>query len=250
MNTRVLLLVMGSMLLSVACSSSDPLPADTAPSAISPDNESVTTGIPASGTQASYRLTFIASWSEATHPLNFPGNPHFSGLVGAVHNEQVRFWEPGQFASEGIEQMAETGGKSGLIDEVNQAISEGTATALLDGGGVGSSPGMVTLEFVVTRDYPQISVTSMLAPSPDWFVGLHNFSLLDDSGEFVDTASIELRLYDSNTDDGTRYVSPNAPTVSPGPIMLVTSDALDAPFINGQPSVGTFIIQRLESEAP
>jgi len=42
-----------------------------------------------SSTQAGYRLTFNAIWSETTHPLNFTANPHLSGLVGAVHNEQV-----------------------------------------------------------------------------------------------------------------------------------------------------------------
>ena len=41
------------------------------------------------GGDARYRVTFQATWSAETHPTNFPANPHFSGLVGATHNENT-----------------------------------------------------------------------------------------------------------------------------------------------------------------
>lgn len=194
--------------------------------------------------QARFRLSFDAQWSAQTFPLNFPGNPHFSGLVGAVHNEQVRFWEPAQIATPGIQLMAETGGKSILLDEVQAAIDSGTALTAIDGSGLGTSPGTSSIEFTVTRDYPEISVTSMLAPSPDWFIGLHNFSLLE-NGEFLTSRTVDLILYDSGSDEGLRYTSLNAPSDPLEPIARVSSEAQDAPFINGLPSVGTFTIQQM-----
>lgn len=197
--------------------------------------------------QARYRLTFNATWSDATHPVNFPGNPHFSGLVGAVHNEQIRFWEPAQIATPGIQLMAETGSKSGLLAEVQTAIIDGSAIAAIDGGGVGNSPGTTSIEFDVSRDYPEISVTSMLAPSPDWFIGLHNYSLIADD-EFIESATIELSLYDSGSDNGVRYTSANDATDPLAPIATVLSDPLDTPFVNGTPSVGSFVIERLSVE--
>ena len=81
--------------------------------------------------EARYRVTFEATWSVATHPTNFPANPHFSGLVGATHDETTRIWERGEVASDGIELMAENGGKSQLLAEIAALIAAGTAYELL-----------------------------------------------------------------------------------------------------------------------
>ena len=70
-------------------------------------------------TEARYRVTFTATWSAETHPTNFPSGPHFSGLVGATHHGGVRLWQTGEIASDGIELMAETGGKSELLHEID-----------------------------------------------------------------------------------------------------------------------------------
>ncbi|MFK7995980.1 MAG: spondin domain-containing protein [Granulosicoccus sp.] len=240
--------LLGALLVLSGCSSSNTIPST---------NEAIVDGadnpveIPANpddrGTVTRYRLTLNAIWSADTHSLNFPANPHFSGLVGAIHNEQVRFWEPAQIATPGIQSMAETGGKSGLLSEVQTAIDAGLALASISGGGIGTSPGSATVEFEVNRDYPQISITSMLAPSPDWFVGLHNYPLLV-NGEFIESATIEARLYDSGSDNGERYTSANNAASPLAPIMATTSAPLDSPFINGEPFVGSFQIERLTEE--
>ena len=39
--------------------------------------------------EARFSVRFVGSWSAETHPINFPPNPHFSRLTGAVHSEQV-----------------------------------------------------------------------------------------------------------------------------------------------------------------
>lgn len=199
-----------------------------------------------SASSARYRLTFNATWSVDSHPLDFPGaSAHFSPLAGAVHNEQIRFWESGQPATPGIQQIAETGNRATFSDEVQIAINAGSATELINGSGISVSPANTSVEFTVTRLYPEISIVSMLAPSPDWFVGVHNYSLLV-NGLFVDTATVSLPLYDSGTDDGTRYQSANAPASAAAPIMLLTSDPSDTPFINGEPAIGSFVFERLE----
>lgn len=252
-----------SLALLVACSGSETTDPDQSLSTdTTGGTTSGTTGGTADGTTdgltvtppevtavaASYRLTFNAIWSPSTHPLNFPGNPHFSGLVGAVHNEQVIFWEPGQIASPGIEFMAETGGKSPLLDEVQFAVDAGSALAAIDGPGIGLSPDSVSIEFDVTVDYPQVTITSMLAPSPDWFVGLHNFSLLDVNGEFIESAVITLPLYDSGTDNGASYESFNDDADPKAPIARVFSEPADSPFVDGEPNVGTFTLELISSQ--
>ena len=193
---------------------------------------------------ARYRVVFESSWSSTTHALNFPGGPHFSGLVGAVHNEQVIFWELGQLASDGIEVMAETGSKASLRTEVDFAMAAGHALSLVDGSGIGNSPGSVEIEFDVNQEYPQVTVVSMLAPSPDWFVGVHNLDLRDGDG-FTDSLTVDLALYDAGTDSGPRYGSSNDDTDPPETITLLTSESTDTPFIDGKPVVGQFIFTKL-----
>src|SRR5690606_20870107 len=82
-------------------------------------------------TVATYRMTFTAVWSPETHPLDFPPNPHFSGLIGGSHDARADFWELGGLASPGIEAMAETGSKTLLEAEINDAIAAGTARAVI-----------------------------------------------------------------------------------------------------------------------
>ena len=43
-----------------------------------------------SGSSADYVVTFTGTWTEKTHPLEYPKaglvtGPHFSGLIGATH---------------------------------------------------------------------------------------------------------------------------------------------------------------------
>ena len=61
-----------------------------------------TTDVTVTDQTASYKVTFTATWSAATHPTSFPPNPHFSGLIGGAHNASVTFWEAGSTASVGI----------------------------------------------------------------------------------------------------------------------------------------------------
>jgi hypothetical protein len=170
-----------------------------------------TTPTEAPEVSARYLLTFEATWSEATHPADFPPNPHFSGLIGATHHDGVRLWEEGETATPGMKNMAETGGKSPLDSEVEALIAEGGACELISGGGIGVSPGVVTVEFTASQDCPLVSAVSMIAPSPDWFVGVSGMSLYGEKG-WIEERIVDLYPYDAGTDSGESYTSPNEPT--------------------------------------
>ena len=161
---------------------------------------------------ARYRVEFTAGWSAQAHPMSFPSNPHFSGLIGATHNASFSMWSMDSLATPGIESMAETGSKSLLNNEVMQAIESGTADKVLSGGGIGNSPGSVSLEFEISSSHPLVSMVSMIAPSPDWFVGVRDLSLLN-QGSWLDKMVMELYPYDSGSDSGAAYTSSNADTV-------------------------------------
>ena len=216
-----------------------PLPT-RAPSPVSPLSPQPT---PSPVGPAQYRLTFEATWSAATHPADFPPNPHFSGLIGAAHRLDVRLWQVGDLASPGIKNMAETGAKSPLDGEIDALIAAGDACIQISGGGVNPSPGVVAVTFEVSEDCPAVSVVTMIAPSPDWFVGVSALSLLED-GAWVDEKVVELFPYDAGTDSGASYTSPNLPTASPEGIFTIEGGPL---LVDGSvPPLGTFTFTRLD----
>ncbi len=189
---------------------------------------------------ADYTVTFASTWSEATHPAGFPASPHFSGLIGGTHNEQVSFWATGGTASLGIKQMAELGAKAALRGEVQTAIDSGNAEFVLSGGGIGRSPGSRRLNFSMSQTFPLVTLVSMLAPSPDWFVGVRDLPLFQ-GGQWVDTLTVVLYVYDAGTDSGSSYESPNQVTSPQEPIARIET----SPFlVAGQVRpVGTFFFR-------
>ncbi len=190
----------------------------------------VTTG------STSYQVVFDATWSVTTHSTSFPANPSFSGLIGGTHGDSVTFWAEGSLASFGIKQMAELGSKTPLDFEVEAAILDGTGDGLLSGGGILPSPGSVQLTFDVSVDFPLVTLVSMIAPSPDWFVGVSSLSLLDE-GSWVSSVVIELFAYDAGTDSGVIYTSPDEPTDPRDNISLITVSPFDV-------ALGTFTFTR------
>lgn len=188
-----------------------------------------------------YTVTFAATWSEATHPADFPRNPHFSPLVGATHNSEVVFWELGQIASAGMEQMAETGLTGSLRNEVETALQNGYVGSFLLDRGLSPSPGALSFTFEITPEYPRITLVSMIAPSPDWFVGVSGLDLLE-NGQWRDRVEVELFAYDAGTDSGAGYTAQNADTDPAEAITRIEA----APFVvnDNLTSVGTFTFVR------
>jgi hypothetical protein len=206
------------------------------------DSASVTTA----SLTTTYRITFEATWSSQTHPHpSFPSNPHFSSLIGAVHTDTVTFWKQDgvAVASPGIEQMAETGGTSLLMGEI-QAQVPNNATSILTRPGSFTSPGSATTDsFEIGKDFPLVTLVSMVAPSPDWFVGVSSLSLLKDNGQWVSTKTVQLYPYDAGTDSGIDYTSSNADVT---PHMPITNISNQFPF-SDQP-LGTLTFTRLETD--
>ena len=187
---------------------------------------------------AEFELRFDATWSNATHPGAFPAGAHFSPLIGATHNANHHFWSDGGLATNGIESMAETGSTSGLTVEINAAIQQGNAYERLTGPGIGS-PDSATRTFTASETHPLFTMVTMIAPSPDWFVGVDGYELIQD-GRWIDTVTIELYAWDAGTDSGANFNSPNQDTNPADPIALQTG----GPFFGITP-LGTFTLTRL-----
>ncbi len=191
---------------------------------------------------ANYLVTFSAEWSAETHPLDFPQSPHFSGLIGAVHNDKVTIWKEGDFASDGIKQMAETGVKTLLSEEISDSIIDGTVYVRLSGDGIEASPGTASMRLTAHRNYNRVTLVSMLAPSSDWFVGTSGLSLFENNDWLIEK-EVVLYAYDAGTDSGETYTAENQPSNPAERIRKIDGYAFS---VNGNVTqVGTFTFTRL-----
>ena len=192
-------------------------------------NEEVTPTQPEPELDARYRLTFNATWSIQSHPNEFPSSAHFSGLIGMTHNSSALLFTIGEIASDGIKDMAELGRKDPLQTEIQDFILNGTGNTLISGGGISLSPGEVSLEFDIASSHSLVSVVSMIAPSPDWFIAVSNINLIENN-EWVTNKTITVDIYDAGTDDGATFLSADLPS----PVRIVIVEITTPPLaVNG-----------------
>jgi hypothetical protein len=186
---------------------------------------------------ARYLVTFESTWSAQTHPEAFPTDAHFSRLTGAVHAPGVSFWEVGLIASEGIRAMAEGGATAPLRAEVE---AYGARADFVEGNPIPTSPGTASVEVSVSEERPLVTVVTMLAPSPDWFVGVSGLDLRRGDADWADVIFYDLQVQDAGTDDGASYTAADAPRAVWAPIGPVAYPPL------GATTVGRITFTRVE----
>jgi len=187
--------------------------------------------------KASYKIEFISNWSASTHPNQYPsGSAHWSPLVGASHNASISFFKIGKLATDGVEQVAETGGTSIFESEISDAISDGTSYALIKGTGLSTGPGTITINDVeIDVDFPLVSLITMIAPSPDWVAQVDSVKLTNDSNDWISEITLDVYASDAGTDNGTTYITDDADS---NPAVNMFSLQNTAPF--SDQIIGTF----------
>ena len=175
--------------------------------------------MPAQGNaqSATYRVTFEGKFtaSALASGVSVPSGEHFTTLIGAVHNGSVTFWSSGGTASAGVEAVAELGTTGTFESEINANMNAATVfEQSIASGGTATA----TVDIVVTTDHPRVTLLSMVAPSPDWFVGVSGLSLLDAQGDWLASHTVDLFPYDAGTEEGTEFSLSNAATSPQGTI--------------------------------
>ena len=169
---------------------------------------------------AVYTVTFKGDWSTSVTPGGVPSGAHFSRLIGGVHSDAVTFLESGGTASAGVESMAEDGGWTGLQGEVQDAGT--VALNVLSGDTDSISPTTSkTLTATLTTEHPRITLVTMVASSPDWFVGVSGLPLLDDQGHWLRSHEVHLHPWDAGTEDGSEFSLNNLATNPQGVITSI-----------------------------
>ena len=182
--------------------------------------------LPAAAQTVTYRVTFEGNWTLASTPGGVVGGAHFTTLIGGVHGSGVTFWQPGQQASSGVENVAELGATGTFRSEVQRSSH---TRSVIEEGVSGGGTGTASFTIDVTPEHPQVTLLSMIGPSPDWFVGVSGESLLDGSGQWVQSLVVDLFPYDAGTEEGTEFSLSNPATSPQG---VITSIAGTGKFSN------------------
>ncbi|XP_046863935.1 uncharacterized protein PB18E9.04c-like isoform X2 [Xenia sp. Carnegie-2017] len=203
--------------------------------------------------EARYTLTFQGEWTSARHP-DFPPFPHFSAVVGCSHKTSYVMWKAGIKATRGVKNVAELGSTFAINREMDGQISAKNAHKRYEGRvifGGRASDRITNIE--VTSEYPLVSFITTIAPSPDWFIGVHDYSLCNTiTGKWKNEISRDLLPYDAGTDSGQFFRSLNSLTNPPENIHLLTND-IDGSLKSNEPvkSFGKFtFVKTFEVNAP
>ena len=207
----------------------------------SPDDPDVT-----NRSEARYTITFTGAWTTTVTPGGLPGIAHFSPLIGGVHNDQVKFLESGGTASAGVELMAESGSTSTLRNEINAAAAN-RLSVIQGSGNVGPEATVTFSDIALTTDHPRVTLVTMIAPSPDWFVGVSGLSMLDGSGNWKESVSANLYPWDAGTEEGTEFALNNLETAPRG---VITSIRNTGKFNDNKMATLTFTRTSILPAAP
>lgn len=176
-------------------------------------------------TNAKYSVTFEINWNKNDFPVDYPSGAHFSSIVGWSHKTTSTFMKVGTFASKGIKDVAETGSTVEIKKEIEEKISNKEGKKFFKGSGLGSGVGKIEIEIEVDTDYPSISLITMIAPSPDWYVGIVNINLYANE-KFISERTLDGLVYDAGTDDGLTFRAANKETDPQQKIFLLTAPPL------------------------
>ena len=183
-------------------------------------------------TTATYSVTLTNTMDDT-----IASEVHFSPFIGVTHSSATSVWENGKTASAGTQKIAEQGAQDTISAEAEAKILAGEAQFLITGtSGVAhpsdTTDGAVTSHaktFNVSSAYPLVSFISMIAPSPDWFVGVNSLALYE-NGSFKSEVTLDLVAYDAGTQDGTTFAleltDPNTDTTPQGTISRAQETAV------------------------
>ena len=171
-----------------------------------------------------YALNFNGMWSAARHPVRYPSDASFSPIVVAAHSKKFVLWATGEFASKGVQVVAETGNPNPLVGELVRAKKKGLVLDIARAEAPIDSTDSEMLYITVDNEHSLVSLVTMLFPSPDWFTGIRDVELCDRStGRWRSEVELNsLMAYDAGTDSGEFFDSEDQPTKPAERIFLLT----------------------------
>src|SRR3989442_6944646 len=109
-----------------------------------------------------YTVILKSTWTQRTHPFEYPKGAHFSGLIGASHNASYSLFSLGRRPTPGLERLSEEGKHSPLDDEINAAIAAGGAGSFFRTGARKEFKGSPVTTLRVDPAHPPCSLVARI----------------------------------------------------------------------------------------
>lgn len=135
---------------------------------------------------------------------------YFTPLIIAAHGSDLHMFRTGEAATSELEAMAEGGDISGLSSLIGNAggeVVENPAGGILN-------PGVATTFMMDSGEHGYLSLSAMLLPTNDGFVGLDSWKIPTEAGTYKTT----LLSYDAGTEANDELAAsmPNPPFITFG----------------------------------
>lgn len=135
---------------------------------------------------------------------NLTGGIHFTPLLVAAHPAATHLFHTGEAASAALRAMAEGGDISGLESAV--VTAGGQAIGNPAGGLLAPAHSTSPTSITTVAGNTRLSLTAMLLPTNDGFVGLDGWEIPTAPG----TYTVYLNAYDAGTEANTELMNPGA----------------------------------------
>ena len=140
-------------------------------------------------------------------------------------------------------------GSTGTLEsEINAQITAKKAWKLIfPRGSLGPEEVQAGIDVEVTANFSKVSIITMLAPSPDWFIGIDSLDLCNNGTWRQNWEVTMLPPWDAGTEEGNQFLSSNVatdPHINIFQITNVMNGAFNAP--NPILSLGEFLFQKVE----
>lgn len=182
--------------------------------------------------EASYKMTITMNWTSPQFTI--PAGAHFTTILGMVHRKDTFLWKENALCTTGLEDVAEVGNTVKMNAEIDVMIAKYKAQSKFQ-----LPPpliaGTAEINLKFTTEFPLISFASMIAPSPDWFIGISNLSLLENN-KWVKELTANIRVHDAGTEQGDVFGYNNPATIPQQPVLLLTP-AIGSVLANGNSSM-------------
>lgn len=158
---------------------------------------------------ADYSLNFQTMFTEESFPTDYPSNPTFGTIVAITHAPEVSVYAIGSAASAGLKVYAEDGDVNALASFISDAVGEENegSFAIVTSPSIEASAS-TNIDLTVTPSRSRITFLAKLNPSPDWFVGVSSFNVIN-GNELINEETFNLAPLDAGTASGDTYNAPD-----------------------------------------
>ena len=135
---------------------------------------------------------------------------------------------------------------------MSKEITSKNAHERYEGAGISNTGKGSIPNIEVNSEYPLVSFITMIAPSPDWFVGVHDFNLCNaTTGKWEELRTRDLPPYDAGTDSGPFFKSSDSVT-SPQEFIHLLTNNTEGSFQGDKPvrRFGTFSFKKTFDSNP